>query len=341
MQVFLEKENQQMLKHSKAISFSSFTEFGDSIFQAGATAALPDVILCSADESFAFIRNETYRLFDMLEMNIFEIQPKMDIEIFYEFGGDRFEIGYGTEGMMCLRTDGYDDGVMRANRLYMSPASGARGAMFFYRDRLYKNISFQATDEIIDKVLGEYGRELWSEANATPHHENQLHQVTTTPRDIAVSFLQIANCDYPRRAKRLFFESKFMEIMSRIIVRKLPADESSPDTMGFEESQIKKIPGILMERIGSPPSIPELARELSICETKMKIGFKRIFGEPIYARHRNMCLEQAAMTLLDTDRSIFEIAADAGYSGGGNFSNAFKKRYGVSPSQYRRKDGFL
>jgi AraC-like DNA-binding protein len=41
--------------------------------------------------------------------------------------------------------------------------------------------------------------------------------------------------------------------------------------------------------------------------------------------------------LLDTNKPVFEIASDAGYSGTGNFSNAFKKHYGVSPNQFRRK----
>jgi AraC-like DNA-binding protein len=104
----------------------------------------------------------------------------------------------------------------------------------------------------------------------------------------------------------------------------------------FEAEQIRKIPRILMERIDDPPSIPELAHELSLSATGIKSGFKKIFGEPIYARHRNLCLERGAMMLLNTNKSILQIAIDTGYSNGENFANAFKKRYGVSPIQYRR-----
>jgi AraC-like DNA-binding protein len=56
----------------------------------------------------------------------------------------------------------------------------------------------------------------------------------------------------------------------------------------------------------------------------------------IHAYHHDVCLERAAILLLDTNKTIFEIAADIGYSGSGNFSNAFKKRYGISPAQFRR-----
>jgi AraC-like DNA-binding protein len=91
-----------------------------------------------------------------------------------------------------------------------------------------------------------------------------------------------------------------------------------------------------MARFKSPPTIAELARELSMNATKLQNGFKKIFGKSIYACHRDACLERAAVMLLDTGKSIFEIAMDTGYSSSGNFCNAFKKHYGVPPSQYRQ-----
>jgi AraC-like DNA-binding protein len=91
-----------------------------------------------------------------------------------------------------------------------------------------------------------------------------------------------------------------------------------------------------MERIYTPPSIKELANELSINTTAMKRGFKHVFGLPIYAYHRNVCLELAAAMLLNTKKTVSEIAIDIGYSCSVNFCYAFKRRYGVSPGQYRK-----
>jgi AraC-like DNA-binding protein len=144
-------------------------------------------------------------------------------------------------------------------------------------------------------------------------------------------------CDYPARIKKLFIENKFREILLRIIAHELPKDKTPQRPGEFETARIKQIPGILMERIDSPPTIQELARELSLNATVMKRGFKNIFGAPIYAHHRNLCIERATTLLLDTRKTIIEIAVESGYSGNVSFCNAFKKRYGVSPSQYRRK----
>jgi AraC-like DNA-binding protein len=75
--------------------------------------------------------------------------------------------------------------------------------------------------------------------------------------------------------------------------------------------------------------------------TKLKQDFKKIFGKSIYSYHRDVCLKRATDMLLDTDKSVFEIAIDAGYSNSGNFCNAFKKHYGVSPGRYRQKGGLF
>jgi AraC-like DNA-binding protein len=144
-----------------------------------------------------------------------------------------------------------------------------------------------------------------------------LH-LTAAPPDIAGSFNQIAVCNYPDMCKRLFFESKFMEIISEFIANGVPRNGIISDAEEFENSQIEKIPGILMKRLDSPPSIVDLARDLSLNTTTMKCGFKKMFGEPIFTHHRNMRLGQAAATLLDTRKSILGECANSAILGRGS-----------------------
>ena len=47
-------------------------------------------------------------------------------------------------------------------------------------------------------------------------------------------------------------------------------------------------------------------------------------------------LDLAAKELLQTDKSVAQIATDNGYSNGYQFSNIFKIKYGISPSAYRK-----
>lgn len=47
-------------------------------------------------------------------------------------------------------------------------------------------------------------------------------------------------------------------------------------------------------------------------------------------------LQRAALELLSTDHSITEIAARCGFSDGNYFKDAFKKKFGVTPREYRK-----
>jgi AraC-like DNA-binding protein len=229
--------------------------------------------------------------------------------------------------------------------LYISPPSGSRGRITYFKDRPLRTLSFfahRADGEVMGDVLGESGRRLWAEAVMAEKGEKRDGYPLTTPPPGAInSLLCAANCNYPHRIRRLFFENTFREVLLRLIAHELPDEGISSGMDRSDVERIKSVPGLLMARLDSPPSIAELARELSMNATKLQSGFKKIFGKSIYACHRDTCLERAAMMLRDTNQSIFEVAADAGYSGSGNFCNAFKKRYGVSPSQYRRKGGLF
>ena len=46
-------------------------------------------------------------------------------------------------------------------------------------------------------------------------------------------------------------------------------------------------------------------------------------------------LEQAAVELVQTAKSVTQIAQNIGYDNASKFSECFKKRYGLTPSQYR------
>lgn len=110
------------------------------------------------------------------------------------------------------------------------------------------------------------------------------------------------------------------------------------------------------ERMDKAKNIIEIAREyiqkefwdpeISLEKTAMEIGlttayfsglFKKETGEAFVEYLTRLRLEKAMQMLDETDDKIYEIAEKTGYSDAGYFSHVFKKKYGVSPIQYRRK----
>jgi hypothetical protein len=100
-------EDPQVLKSSNVLSFRDYDEFSGLIAELGETADIPGGLAFHCDTPFASIRNETYRLFDFMDLEFFEILPRADIDFRYELGSNHFEIGYVTEGDFLLVTESH------------------------------------------------------------------------------------------------------------------------------------------------------------------------------------------------------------------------------------------
>lgn len=83
----------------------------------------------------------------------------------------------------------------------------------------------------------------------------------------------------------------------------------------------------------SPPSIQQLARIAAVSESKLKKDFKTMYGLPIYEYYQKTRMHAAQDRLLTGKYSVKEVAMELGYSNLSNFTIAFKKEFGILPSQ--------
>ncbi len=86
-------------------------------------------------------------------------------------------------------------------------------------------------------------------------------------------------------------------------------------------------------------ALPELAREVHCSERHFSRLFREEFGEPLRARQIELRLQRARQLLLDSDDKIIHIAYESGYRHLGLFNAMFKKRFGVTPSEWRQQNG--
>lgn len=82
-------------------------------------------------------------------------------------------------------------------------------------------------------------------------------------------------------------------------------------------------------------SLAALAAEHEISVSHLQKLFKQAYGVPVYRYVKEYRLEQAAVELVKSAKTVTEIAQNAGYDNASKFSECFKKRYGTTPSQYR------
>ena len=88
---------------------------------------------------------------------------------------------------------------------------------------------------------------------------------------------------------------------------------------------------ILLQHIGDPITIKELARKVATNECYLKKGFKEMFGTTIFDFYQSQRMEHAKYLLYDKGLSVTDVSALLGYSSISHFSTAFKKHTGIKP----------
>ena len=84
----------------------------------------------------------------------------------------------------------------------------------------------------------------------------------------------------------------------------------------------------------SVPDIATLAREYAVSESKLSRDFKRAYGVSIHACVIEARLVEAARLLSSGRMSVAEVAERVGYAKHSQFSEAFRRRFGVLPKEY-------
>ena len=116
----------------------------------------------------------------------------------------------------------------------------------------------------------------------------------------------------------------------------MPLDDSVPSY--FPKAQIDLVKRI-RDHLESAPenyvSVDALSQKYQISVSQLQKVFKQLYGVPIYQYVRERRLERAAAALRETSWTVTEIALDAGFANPGKFAESFRKRYGLTPTQFR------
>ncbi|WP_420386334.1 helix-turn-helix transcriptional regulator [Roseivirga sp.] len=101
----------------------------------------------------------------------------------------------------------------------------------------------------------------------------------------------------------------------------------TPRTYSFRQT--------IAEHIFSDLSIPDLANLTHLSLASFKREFHRVYNESPASYIRNKRLERAAELLKVSDSEVSQIAMDCMFKSSSHFISAFRKKYGLSPKEYR------
>jgi AraC-like DNA-binding protein len=94
----------------------------------------------------------------------------------------------------------------------------------------------------------------------------------------------------------------------------------------------------LAKSIASDPSkdysLTDLSRKSGISQSKLQAGFKYMFTRTVTEYIRHCRLEAARDHMQNSDMNVSEIVYTVGFSSRSYFSKIFRKKYGMSPSEF-------
>jgi AraC-like DNA-binding protein len=146
---------------------------------------------------------------------------------------------------------------------------------------------------------------------------------------------QILDCPYQGITKRMYLQAKILELVTLQVNSLLTLSDSVRPNLTLKPKTVMQLhhaKAILRSNLEHPPSLLDLAQQVGVSDRTLRRGFQELFGTTVLGYVTNLRLEQAEQLLSEGNRTVCEVAHLVGYSQLGHFAAAFRRRFGISPS---------
>ena len=137
----------------------------------------------------------------------------------------------------------------------------------------------------------------------------------------------------------VYFNLMARTILFQLLQQSLQHQPASPYTH-YEITGLHAARDIIRKNIRQHLAIPDIARQVGLNEFKLKAGFRELFGNGLYAYLQTERMEAALRLLDDPHHGMKEIAEKAGYKSVNSFTKAFRKKFGTTPGEYRKRQAY-
>ncbi len=185
---------------------------------------------------------------------------------------------------------------------------------------------------------GEYPSELKHLIRNNDQQNYERFDTQTSGMQVAVQ--QILQCPYQGVTKRMYLESKVWELAALLIEEELKINQSPQKITPLKLSDIDRIhyaKEVLLKNLDNPPSLIQLARQVGLNDYKLKLGFRHCFGTTVFGYLHDHRMELAHKLLIESKMNVAEVAKKVGFASLPSFSNAFRKKFGVSPKSCQKQ----
>ncbi|NDJ16911.1 helix-turn-helix transcriptional regulator [Myxacorys almedinensis] len=199
--------------------------------------------------------------------------------------------------------------------------------------------------EVIVEMSPEFFLEFAGQQGTVPLEFQQLIG-TTQPSYARVGALspvmqgvlrQIIQCPYRGLMKRMYLESKALELAALILEQEQEVQQGRSPLFRLKAEEVDRIHHahtILLRNLDQPPSLSELARQAGLNEKALKQGFRQVFGKPVFGYLHDYRMDQAQQLLMTGEMKVGEVMAQVGFRDRRYFAETFRKKFGTNPKDY-------
>ena len=205
-----------------------------------------------------------------------------------------------------------------------------------------KSVKFYFNKSSLSNIIDSYSLEkLFTQYLPKSLEKERPELIDVVYRPILDELLEVKP-NHPLRIN--FIKNRVLLLLEKFIYKQMHA-KVIPLKSKLDESEVERLmqaESLLVKDYGTaPPTISKLSRICAMSATKLKNDFKSLYGVPIYEYFQKNRMAKAKSLLMEGSYTSKEVGMKIGYSNLSHFAAAFKKEFGILPSDLLAKDGAL
>ncbi|CAM4406959.1 HTH araC/xylS-type domain-containing protein [Bordetella tumbae] len=177
-------------------------------------------------------------------------------------------------------------------------------------------------DEAVYPLGDHLDTRIWNVSPRARMLAEQMFHPPSMPHHIAGMYLE-------SRAIELIVEA--LSVTSSTSVHAPSADTMRPKTF----QRMRDLKAWLCENSSASLNIDQIARHMNTTATTLQRHFRMAYGQTVFEFLQCQRLRQARQALECDDSSVEQAATLAGYTNAASFATAFKRQFGLTPTQVR------
>lgn len=138
----------------------------------------------------------------------------------------------------------------------------------------------------------------------------------------------LAELDAGDECAAIAVEGLLLELLAVLARDRAPAEAAVPGWLRAADEMIREL-------YASRIALSAVARSVGVAPATLARSYRSAFRVTVGERIRELRIERAVRDLLESEDPLSSVALRAGFYDQSHFTNLFRRRFGVTPAQYR------